>query len=53
MRYISQAKKIDRAESLLNNKEFFPIIQNINVEVNMVTPIGSNTVEFEILLNKI
>jgi len=53
MRYIDLKTVSISSEAVRNTANFFPIIKNINFEVNMLTSKDSNTISVDILLNKI
>lgn len=53
MRYIDTKASRITTDRIVNSHDFFPIIKDINVDVNMTTAINSHKLRFDILLDKI
>ncbi len=53
MRYINNPKAEITSQMVLNSQSYFPIIKNINVDVNMITSQSDQKIVFDIVLPKI
>ena len=50
MRYIDTQKQQLTSSIIFSSKSFFPIIKDINIDVNMITSSQDNIVNFDIIL---
>jgi len=53
MRYIDLKGVAVRTDRVIGNNQFFPIIKDINVDVDMITSLVDNNVKFNVVLDKI
>lgn len=53
MRYINSKDRIQTSQLISKQKDFFPIINNINIDVNMTTFPNDNNITFDVVLEKI